>query len=59
MLLCAHSFEFIKSAYVDGRYNPDFLITKEDIDILITKIELLRDITKRICEEQINEYGEK
>ncbi len=29
------------------------------IDILITKVELLRDITKRICEEQINEYGKK
>lgn len=50
-------FELLKAAYVDGRYNPDFAVTKEDIDTLIPKVELLRDITKRICEEQINEYG--
>lgn len=50
-------FELIKAAYVNGRYDPDFLVTKEDIDALIPKVELLRDITKRICEERIGEYG--
>lgn len=52
-------FKLIKAAYVEGRYNPDFVVTKEDIDALIPKVELLRDITKRICEEKIAEYGEK
>lgn len=52
-------FELIKAAYVNGRYDPDFIVTKEDIDALIPKVELLRDITKRICEEQISEYAEK
>ena len=52
-------FEFIKAAYVNGRYDPDFVVTKEDIDALIPKVELLRDITKRICEEKIREYGKK
>lgn len=51
-------FELIKSAYVNGRYDPDFVVTKEDIDSLVPKVELLRDITKHICEEKINEYGE-
>ncbi|MBF0577556.1 HEPN domain-containing protein [Dysgonomonas sp. GY617] len=51
-------FELIKAAYVNGRYDPDFVVTKEDIDALIPKVELLRDITKRICEEKIGEYGE-
>ncbi|GHV37837.1 DNA-binding protein [Bacteroidia bacterium] len=50
-------FNLIKAAYVEGRYNPDFLVTKEDIDALIPKVELLRDITKRICEVKIEEYG--
>lgn len=49
-------FELLKAAYVDGRYNPDFAVTKEDIDALVPKVELLRDITKRICEEQIEVY---
>lgn len=51
-------FELIKAAYVNGRYDPDFIVTKEDIDYLVPKVELLRDITKRICEEKIKEYGE-
>jgi len=51
-------FELIKAAYVNGRYDPDFIVTKEDIDALIPKVELLRDITKCICEERIKEYGE-
>lgn len=51
-------FELIKAAYVNGRYDPDFVVTKEDIDALIPKVELLRDITKSICEEKIGEYGE-
>lgn len=52
-------FELIKAAYVNGRYDPDFVVTKEDIDALIPKVELLRDITKSICEEKIGEYGER
>jgi len=52
-------FELLKLAYVNGRYDPDFVVTKEDIDALIPKVELLQDITKRICEEKIKEYGER
>jgi HEPN domain-containing protein/predicted nucleotidyltransferase len=51
-------FQLIKAAYVNGRYDPDFLVTKEDIDALIPKVEMLRDITKRICKDKIKEYGE-
>ena len=50
-------FKLLKAAYVDARYNPHFVVTKEDIDALIPKVEMLRDITMRICEEKIKEYG--
>lgn len=52
-------FKLIKAAYVDARYNPHFIVTKEDVDALIPKVELLRDITKRICEVKIKEYGKQ
>lgn len=52
-------FKLLKAAYVDARYNPHFVVTKEGIDVLILKVELLRDITKRICEAKIKEYGEQ
>ena len=41
-------FTLLKSAYVEARYNPYFVVTKEDIDALVPKVELLRDITKQI-----------
>ncbi len=50
-------FKLLKAAYVDARYNPHFVVTKEDIDALIPKVEMLRDITMRICEEKIKVYG--
>lgn len=50
-------FHLIKDAYIEARYNPTFLVTKEDIDALVPKVELLRDITKRISEKRIGEYG--
>lgn len=50
-------FALLKAAYVDARYNPHFMVTKEDIDSLVPKVELLRDIAKRICEAKIKEYG--
>ena len=52
-------FTLLKAAYVDARYNPHFVVTKEDINQLTPKVELLRDITKRICESKIKEYAEK
>ena len=52
-------FVLLKAAYVEARYTPYFVVTKEDIDTLIPKVELLRDIAKRICEAKIKEYGEQ
>ena len=52
-------FELLKRAYVEARYNDDFIVTKSDIDALTPKVEQLRDITDRICKEQIARYEEK
>lgn len=51
-------FYLVKGAYVEARYNPQFLVTKDDIDALIPKVILLIDITRRICEARIKEYGD-
>lgn len=50
-------FSLIKAAYVDARYNPYFVVTKEDIGQLVPKVELLRKIVERICEERIKNYS--
>ena len=49
-------FELLRLAYVEARYNSKFVVTKEDIDALFPKIERLRDITKQICQSQIETY---
>lgn len=49
-------FQLLVDAYVQARYNTYFVITKEDIETLIPKVALLRDITQQCCEERIREY---
>lgn len=49
-------FNLIKVAYVNERYDPDFVVTKEDIEALMPKVEILGVVTKRICEEKVIGY---
>ena len=49
-------FKLLQRAYVEARYNDDFVVTKEDIDALTPKVELLRDITEKVCRDRIAEY---
>ena len=52
-------FNLIKAAYVNGRYDPDFVVMKEDIEALMPKVEMLGEVTKRICKERISLYHSK
>ena len=52
-------FNLLKDAYISARYNPDFKVTKEDIDALLPKVEKLKSITERICLGRIEEYRQK
>ena len=49
-------FDLLQRSYTESRYNPDFEITKEDIDALIPKVEQLRDIVEKVCRERIAFY---
>ncbi len=50
-------FMLLKLAYVQARYNPEFVVTKEDIDALIPIVESLFKLVEKICGERILEYG--
>lgn len=52
-------FDLIQDAYIQARYSLHFRVTKEDIEALIPKVELLRDITRQCCEERIKVYAAK
>ena len=49
-------FDLLQRAYIESRYNPDFEITKEDIDALIPKVEQLRGIVEKVCRDRIAYY---
>ncbi|MCD8177490.1 MAG: HEPN domain-containing protein [Tannerellaceae bacterium] len=49
-------FNLVKAAYVEGRYNPNFIVTKEDIDDLFPVVNQLFDLVKDICEKRIEGY---
>lgn len=52
-------FELLRRAYVEARYNPDFVVTKEDIDAILPKVERLRNVVEETCKKQIESYREK
>lgn len=47
-------FKLLEYAYIGGRYDPKYRISKEDLEVLAKDVEKLLDITKRICEQKIN-----
>ena len=49
-------FKLLQDAYVQARYNKNFLVTRADIDALIPRIELLKGITQKVCKERIVAY---
>ena len=57
----SHSFEercydLLIRAYIESRYNPNFMIIKEEYEYMLKKSEELKEITMRICTEQIKAY---
>ncbi|MCL3853480.1 MULTISPECIES: HEPN domain-containing protein [Parabacteroides] len=52
-------FNLLLKAYIEARYNRYYTITKEDIEALIPRVELLAKITKEVCENKIKEYASR
>lgn len=46
-------FDLLKRAYVDARYSDDYVISKEDLDYLSERVQLLREMTEAICLKKI------
>ena len=46
-------FELLKSAYIDARYNADYMITALQLQYLIAEVEKLKTITGKVCQNRI------
>ena len=49
-------FELLCRSYIEARYNKDFTITSEQLGYLISRAEILKDMTYRLCTRKIAEY---
>ncbi len=49
-------FTLLRKAYVDARYKAEYKISKEDLEWLAGRVQLLRDLTERICKEKIRSF---
>lgn len=52
-----HCFDLICRAYIEARYNKDFSVTKEECDYMIQRLEILKEVTNRLCTERIEHYN--
>lgn len=50
-------FNLLCRAYIEARYNKDYKITSEQLEYLIARVEILKDMTERLCKEKIAEYN--
>lgn len=50
-------FQLLNEAYIQARYNSEFIVNKHDIEELLPQVELLRNITQKVCEAKITEYS--
>lgn len=46
-------FHKLKRAYIDARYKKDYSITKEDLEYLSGRVEVLKGLVERVCGERL------
>src|SRR3989338_7276196 len=47
-------FELLDEAYIGGRYDADFYMAKEDLEILTKDVKKLLAITEKICQQKLD-----
>ena len=49
-------FKILVCSYIEARYNPEFKVSREDVEDLMVKVEKFGMVTKDVCERGIKEY---
>ncbi len=49
-------FKLLEYAYIGGRYDPNYRISKEDLEILAKDVKKLLKLTEEICQEKIRSF---
>ena len=49
-------FELLDYAYIGGRYDPTYRISGKDLEYLAERVQLLLDLTGKICKTKIDDF---
>jgi HEPN domain-containing protein len=49
-------FTLLDYAYIGARYDPDYKITKQQLEYLAERVKVLQELTERICKEKIESF---
>lgn len=50
-------FELLKKSYIEARYSKNFTIAKTELEYLSERVQLLKEMTERVCKEKIEAVG--
>jgi uncharacterized protein len=50
-------FELLKKAYIDARYNPQYKVTRKELEYLAERVKKLQRVTNAVCKERIASYA--
>ena len=53
-----NDFKLLKHAYIDARYKKDYEITKEQLQYLADRVQVLMNLTQTICTQKIEGFNE-
>ncbi len=52
-------FNSLEYAYIGGRYDPKYRISKEDLEMLAISVKKLLKLTENVCKQKIKSFVEK
>jgi HEPN domain-containing protein len=52
-----HLFDLLKRGYIDARYKDDYIISVEELQMLVQRVERMKDVVERISKEKIDSIG--
>jgi predicted nucleotidyltransferase/HEPN domain-containing protein len=50
-------FKLLEYAYIGGRYDPNYRITEEDLELLAKDVQKLLKLTEEVCQEKIKSFS--
>lgn len=53
------SFNLLYDAYTQARYDIHYVVVKEELEYMLARVEVLKEITYRLCKQRLSEYAQK